>query len=156
MTFLEPKDPVRLRWLGEQVRGGQFAKAFMALDSWMLSTAAALAVGLLLALVLLSDGETGYGLAALAMLGFLVRDVAIFVAARALAGNKGDFAALAVLGVLYMLMPTVLRGLDLYGLRFLFLPVLEGAGVLSVPTAWAQGLVALAVAWRSIQKSFTS
>src|SRR5260221_14481643 len=45
MVFLEPKDPVRLRWLGEQVRDGRFYKAFLALDCWMLSYAATLAAG---------------------------------------------------------------------------------------------------------------
>lgn len=156
MTFLEPKDPVRLRWLGEQVRAGRLARAFLALDTWMLSTAAALVAGLLLALVLASGGAMTYALAALAMMGFLVRDVAIFVMARALAGNKGDFAALAALGVLYLLMPMVLRGLGLPGLQFLFVPAVTDAAVLSVPAAWAQGFVVAALAYRSIQKSFTA
>ena len=49
MVFLEPKDPVRLRWLGEQFRAGQAYKAFLALDCWMLSYAATLAAGLILA-----------------------------------------------------------------------------------------------------------
>jgi hypothetical protein len=156
MTFLEPKDPVRLRWLGEQVRAGRLARAFLALDTWMLSTAAALAAGLLLMLVLAFGGAMTYALAALAMMGFLVRDVAIFVMARALAGNKGDFAALAALGVLYLLMPMALRGLGLQGLQFLFVPAVTDAAVLSVPAAWAQGLVVAALAYRSIQKSFTA
>jgi hypothetical protein len=152
MTFLEPKDPVRLRWLGEQIRAGRIAKAFLALDTWMLSTLAAMVAGLLLALVLASGGAVNYALAVLAMLGFLARDVAIFVGARALAGNKGDFAALAALGVLYLLMPLVLRGLDLQGLQFLFVPAVTDAAVLNVPAAWAQGLVALWLAAHSISK----
>jgi hypothetical protein len=153
MTFLEPKDPVRLRWLGEQVRAGRLAKAFLALDTWMLSTAAALATGLLLALVLASGGAMNYALAVLAMLGFLTRDVAIFVAMRAFAGNKGDFAALAALGVLYILMPMVLRGLGLQGLQFLFVPAVAGPAALGVLAAWAQGVVFSAWALRSIQKT---
>jgi hypothetical protein len=152
MTFLEPKDPVRLRWLGEQLRSRGFAKAFMALDSWMLSTAAALVVGLVLALVLASGGAVSFALAMLAMLGFLTRDVAIFVAMRALAGNKGDFAALAALGVLYLLLPMVLRGLGLFELQFLFVPVVTGAAVLGVPAAWAQGIAAAWLAAHTIGK----
>ena len=152
MTFLEPKDPVRLRWLGEQIRSRRIVKAFLALDTWMLSTIAALATGLLLALVLASGGAVNYALAVLAMLGFLTRDVAIFVAMRAFAGNKGDFAALAALGVLYILMPMVLRGLGLQGLQFLFVPAMTAAAVLSVPAAWAQGVVALWLAAHSIGK----
>lgn len=150
MTFLEPKDPVRLRWLGEQVRAGRIAKAFLALDTWMLSTAAALVAGLLLVLVLASGGAMTYALAALAMMGFLVRDVAIFVMARALAGNKGDFAALAALGVSYLLLPMVLRGVGLPGQQFLFAPALAGPAALGVLAAWAQGVVAAAGAARAI------
>ncbi len=42
MVFLEPKDPVRLRWLdGPDPGAGRYAKAFLALDAWMLSYAAA-------------------------------------------------------------------------------------------------------------------
>lgn len=156
MTFLEPKEPVRLRWLGEQIRAGRIAEAFLALDTWMLSTIAAMVVGLLLALLLISGGAVNYALAVLAMLGFLTRDVAIFVMARALAGNKGDFAALAALGVLYLLMPMVLRGLGLQGLQFLFVPAVTDAAVLSVLAAWAQGLVALWLAAHSISKKLNA
>jgi hypothetical protein len=156
MTFLEPKDPVRLRWLGEQVRSRGFTKAFMALDSWMLSTAAALVVGLVLALVLASGGEMHFALAVLAMLGFLTRDVAIFVAMRALAGNKGDFAALAALGVLYLLLPMVLRGLGLAGLQFILVPVVVPGAALGVIAAWAQGIAAIWLAAHSIAAKFTS
>ena len=38
MAFLEPKDPVRLRWLCEQVRGGRAYQAFLAMDCWMCSS----------------------------------------------------------------------------------------------------------------------
>ena len=152
MTFLEPKDPVRLRWLGEQIRSRRIAKAFLALDTWMLSTIAALVTGLLLALVLASGGAMNTALAVLAMLGFLTRDVAIFVVMRALAGNKGDFAALAALGVLYMLMPMALRGLGLQGLQFLFVPAVTGAAVLSVPAAWAQCTVAMLLTRRCVAR----
>ena len=138
MTFLEPKDPVRLRWLGEQIRAGRLAKAFLALDTWMLSTIAAMVVGLLLALVLASGGDVNYALATLAMLGFLTRDVAIFVAMRALAGGKGDFVALAVLSALYIFLPMILSGLNLLKLDLLFMP--WASPHLGVVAAWVQGL----------------
>src|SRR2546430_5401828 len=76
MVLLEPKDPVRLRWLIEQVRAGWAYKAFLALDCWMLSYAATLALGLVLAL---TWAMSSFALIVLAMLGFLTRDVAIFV-----------------------------------------------------------------------------
>ena len=99
MAFLEPKDPVRLRWLGEQVRAGRFYAAFLALDCWMLSYAATVAVGLVLAVVWAAT--LNIALAVLAMLGFLTRDIGIFLLARFQAGAKGDFAALAILAALY-------------------------------------------------------
>ena len=148
MTFLEPKDPVRLRWLGEQIRAGRIAKAFLALDTWMLSTIGAMVMGLLLALVLASGSAVNYALAALAMLGFLTRDVAIFVAMRAFAGNKGDFAALAILAALYLLLPTILAALDLRGLDILFLPVISSP--LALAAAWGQGVVCVLWAVRLI------
>ncbi len=133
MVFLEPKDPVRLRWLGEQIRNHHLYKAFWALDCWMLSYGATLLAGLVLAIVWTPAGS----LMVLAMLGFLTRDVAIFVLMRGQAGGKGDFAALAFLGALYLLLPTVLAGLNLRGLDFLFLP----HGLLGVIAGWAEGVI---------------
>jgi hypothetical protein len=157
MAFLEPKDPVRLRWLGEQLRAKRFAKAFMALDAWMLSLGATLSVGLGLALLLLADGAVikdvpvrALALPELAVLGFLVRDVAMFVLMRRLAGGKGDFAAVAVLGVLYCLLPVILHGSGLGGLEFLFLPSVKDTLGLGVVASWAQGLVAALLARRSV------
>jgi len=86
----------------------------------------------------------------LAMLGFLTRDIAIFVLMRGMAGGKGDFAALAVLGSLYLLLPMILKGANLGGLDFLFLPSLSS--VLGVIAAWGQGAVCAALAARRIAR----
>ena len=48
-------------------------------------------------------------LAVLAMLGFLTRDICIFLLGRMFGGPKGDFAALGILAALYLLLPTLLR-----------------------------------------------
>ena len=149
MVFLEPKDPVRLRWLGEQIRAGQWMRAFVALDCWMLSYAATLCVGLVLAA--LWTGSP-FALTVLAMLGFLTRDVAIFVLMRAFAGNKGDFAALALLAALYLPLPLVLRGVGLSGLQFLLVPTAGGTAALGLVVAWAQGIGAAWLAAHSIGK----
>lgn len=145
MVFLEPKDPVRLRWLGEQIRKHHVYKAFLALDCWMLSYGATLLVGLVLAVSWTTS--PGGSLLVLAMLGFLTRDVAIFVLMREQAGGKGDFAALAVLGAAYLLLPTVLAGLNLQGLDFLFLP----HGVLGVIAGWAEGLACAYLALKRVR-----
>jgi len=153
MVFLEPKDPVRLRWLGEQLRAGQVHRAFVALDCWMLSYAAALMVGLVLAALW---ATTPLSLSVLAMLGFLTRDVAIFVLMRGLAGGKGDFAALAVLGALYLLLPMILRGLGLSSLDPLFIPATGNHAGLGALAAWAQGIGVMVWVMRRIGAEFTS
>jgi hypothetical protein len=147
MVFLEPKDPVRLRWLSEQVRAGNLYKAFLALDCWMLSYAATLAVGLILAVTWVMGH---LALMVLAMLGFLTRDVAIFVLMGGKAGGRGDFAALAILGALYLLLPMILNGLNLRGLDFLFLPT--AASVLGVIIAWGQGAAGAILAMRRVAR----
>ncbi len=149
MVFLEPKDPVRLRWLGEQLRAGQVYKAFLALDCWMLSYAATLAAGLILA-ASWAMTNSAFSLMVLAMLGLLTRDVAIFVLMGGKAGGRGDFAALAILGALYLLLPMILTGLNLRGLDFLFRP--SAAGVLGVMAAWGQGVAGAILAIRRVAR----
>jgi hypothetical protein len=148
MVFLEPKDPVRLRWLGEQIRARCFSKAFLSLDAWMLSYAVAVIVGVVLAVVLALGGSVRLALPMLAILGFLTRDVAIFVLMRLFAGGKGDFAALALLAAFYLLLPMVLHGLGLLQLDFIFLPV--AASVLGALVAWGQAAVSVAWVVRSV------
>ncbi len=158
MVFLEPKDPVRLRWLGEHFRAGQYYKAFLALDAWMLSYGVIMIAGLVLAGLLAMDGAMVGSLPAfalapgvLAMLGFLTRDVAIFVLMRGLAGAKGDFAALALLAALYLVIPAALHRARL-DLQFLLIPVAGGAAVLGAVAAWLQGVVLVVLASRSIKR----
>jgi len=145
MAFLEPKDPVRLRWLGEQVRAGRAYQAFLAMDCWMLSYVATLLVGFLLAALWMSGGGS---LMVLAVLGFMTRDIAIFVLMQGQAGGKGDFAALGLLGALYLLVPTMLSGLNLRGLEFLVLPT----GLFSVIAAWSEGAICAYLALKRIAR----
>jgi hypothetical protein len=159
MVFLEPKDPVRLRWLGDQIRAGNFRKAFLALDAWMLSYGITLIAGVVLAALLAADSTVMGSLhmsslapAVLAMLGFLTRDVAIFVLMRAVAGSKGDFAALACLGALYLVLPAIAHRTGL-GFEFLFVPIAAG-GVWSALSAWAQAGLAAWLAKRTMAAAF--
>jgi hypothetical protein len=147
MVFLEPKDPVRLRWLGERINAGQLYRAFLALDCWMLSYAATMAVGLVLVLLWAVSGND-VSLMVLAMLGFLTRDVAIFVLMRGRVGGKGDFAALGILGALYLLLPMILNGSGLPSLGALFLPMPPMD--LSVAAAWLQTAVGVTLALRGV------
>jgi hypothetical protein len=134
MAFLEPKDPVRLRWLSEQIRAGRFYSAFLAMDSWMLSYGASLLLGLILAARWAMVPEAA--LTMLAMLGFMTRDICIFLLGRMFAGPKGDFAALGILAALYLLLPTLLWQAHV---SLLLLPSGHDAA-LTLVAAWAQGL----------------
>jgi hypothetical protein len=135
MAFLEPKDPVRLRWLADQVRSGRWYNAFLAAECWMLSFAPTLIAGL--ALAALWAGTPGAALAVLAVLGFMTRDICIFLLGRMFGGPKGDFAALGILAALYWLLPTLLRQANA---AFLFMPAPHSMSLLSVASAWIQGL----------------
>jgi hypothetical protein len=146
MAFLEAKDPVRLRWLGEQIRAGRLHVAFRAADCWMLSYAATLIAGLAL-FALWSGLHPPLALAVLALLGFLTRDIAIFLLARFYGGPKGDFAALAILAVLYLLLPVLLGGQNIS--LFLAYPNETLVGVIA---AWAQGIALAIWAVRSISR----
>ena len=57
------------------------------------------------------DKVSDYAPVALAALGFLARDIAIFVLMRSFAKARGDFAALAVLAALYLLLPMIVQRL---------------------------------------------
>jgi hypothetical protein len=107
----------------------------------------------LLAVVLAMNGTaigetrlSSLALPVVAMLGFLTRDVAVFVLMRSMAGGKGDFATLALLAALYLLVPMIFEGLNLRGLAFLFLPLTA----LSVLSGWAQGIAVCAWTARRI------
>ncbi|HZQ41121.1 MAG TPA: hypothetical protein VFA87_10010, partial [Rhizomicrobium sp.] len=102
------------------------------------SYVATAAVGL--ALAVLWVGTPAGALAVLAMLGFLTRDIGIFLLGRFLAGPKGDFAALAILAALYLVVPSLLWQAHI---SFLLLPLGRDT-LLTVVAAWAQ---ALALAW---------
>lgn len=145
MAFLERKDPVRLRWLGAQLRAGRPMRTFLALDAWMLSYGATLAVGTVL-IVALALEHSPLAPAVLAMLGFMTRDIVIFVLLGRIAGGKGDFAALAVLAALYLLLPLIVGGgvyqspgggnVSLLGT--LFVPV--AGSLVSSASAWVQAV----------------
>jgi len=153
MVFLEPKDPVHFRWLVGEARAGRFGRAFLALDCWMLSFGATVLCTLLLAFVLWGDSQPIAGapgpalvLPLLAALGFFARDIALFVLLRTWSRERGDFAALAALAVLYALLPQI-AGPG----RGLLLPQMT-APALSLAAAWLEAATIWAWAIARIQR----
>ncbi|HEY0301542.1 MAG TPA: hypothetical protein VGC36_09430, partial [Rhizomicrobium sp.] len=149
MVLLEPKDRVHYRWMQGQLRHGHIANALSGLQAWMMSYAATLAVAAALALWLapnLQAAMAGQPLV-LSTMGFITRDVALFVLMQTLPGKRrGDFAALAILFALYVLAPAILMGLQAHGLLFLLYPQLPAPNWLGVIAAWGEGLAVAGLA----------
>jgi len=150
MVFLEPKDLVHIRWLIAQARSGRIGRAFLALDCWMLSFGATVLCALVLAVLLWRDPQSIGGEAAsslvlplLAALGFFTRDIALFVMFRTWSRERGDFAALAALAVLYVVLPQIAGAA-----RSLLVPQLTAP---AVPFAAAWTEAALLWAWTVIR-----
>lgn len=138
MLLLEPKDRARYR----RVLGATASGSGSALDSWMLSYAASIAVGLALAIYCVRiEGATIVVPAVIAsLLGFLTRDIAIFVLVHASSRRRsGDGTAIAALLVLYVLLPAILAGLHLNNALFVFYPLTTSPPWLGAAAAWAQG-----------------
>jgi hypothetical protein len=153
MVFLEPKDPVHFRWLIGEARSGQIGRAFLALDCWMLSFGATILCTLLLAFVLWRDpgsvaGEPAASLVLplLAALGFFARDIALFVLLRTWSRERGDFAALAALAVLYVVLPQIVGPA-----RGLLLPQMT-VPVIALVAAWVEAAAAWLWAITRIQR----
>lgn len=132
------------RWLGAEIGAGRILRAANSLQGWMMSYLATFAVVVVLIVWLLLQEAQAPPDAALAgsAMGFLTRDVAIFLLLQTLPGpRRGDFTALVVLFSLYVLAPAILVGLGLKQTIVLFYPQSSGALWLSPAIAWAQAVI---------------
>ena len=143
MVVLEPKDRVHLRWLGAQITSGRIGAAWSGLQAWMTAYLAAMlcSIALLVWLHQLRPGDMEQPALLAAVLGFLTRDVSIFVLMRSLPGRRrGDLAALAILFALYVLAPAIFKGVGLNSLLMLFFPQPTTPLWMSPVVAWAEGI----------------
>ncbi len=149
MVVLEPKDRVHFRWLGRQLASGRIAATWNGLQAWMMAYAAALLCGAVL-LFLLSrhpPADASEPAFIAAGLGFLTRDVWIFVLMRTLPGRRrSDLAALMVLLALYVFAPAIVNGLGLKSLLAIFYPQPDDPSLLGPAIAWAEGIAVAAAA----------
>lgn len=147
MVLLEPKDRVLYRWLGGEFVQGHIGRVAWNLQAWMMSYSTALAVALALIGWLARQDQSGAGAVVGAAMGFLTRDVALFVLLQSLPGQRrGDFAALVTLFALYVLAPAIAHGLDLERALVLFYPQASDPVWLSPAVAWAQAVTVFGVA----------
>ena len=126
---------------------GRIGAFFSGLESWMMSYAAAVVMSLVLlawwSTHLAGDGKLPASI--VAMLGFMTRDVAIFIALRGAPGRRrGDLAAMGTLFAIYVLAPVIVKGLGADNLLMVFLPAPSQPVWLGPVIAWGEGL-ALAV-----------
>ena len=150
MILLEPKDRVHYRWLAGELAGGRVAKFANGLQAWMTAYAATLLFCALLAWWRLHLADLGAVALIAAGLGFLTRDVSLFVLIHALPGRRrGDFAVLLALFALYVLAPKIASGLDLNSALVFFYPRPGSMAWLGAAIAWVEALlVALLAASR--------
>ncbi len=149
MVLLEPKDRVHYRWMLERWRAGQLGAAFMSLQAWMMSYIAAFASAVALSIWLHHVAPEAWDKQALiaATLGFLTRDVSIFVLVQTIVGRgRGDLGAIVVLIALYLLLPAIFAGFKLMGLLFIFFPVGSSPIWIGPMAAWVQGFATAALA----------
>lgn len=146
MVLLEPKDRVLYRWYGSQIASGAVGRAVSSLQAWIMSYAATVIVALALIWWLFAEGAgAGYPALAVAGLGFLTRDVAIFVFFAA-TRRRGDFAAIVSLVALYVLIPAILDGIGLKTVLPFFYPTPSNPIWMGPAVVWGEAIVAVAAA----------
>jgi hypothetical protein len=147
MVLLEPKDRVLYRWMGAELAQGHLGRIAWALQGWMMSCKAAFVVGIALIVWLVHEDATPAALFIGSVLGFLLRDVAIFILLQTLPGpRRGDFAAVVTLFALYVLAPAIADGLELKQALVVFYPQLSTPVWLSPAVAWAEAIVVVSLA----------
>jgi hypothetical protein len=146
-ALLEPKSKVQLRWLGGEFAHFHLGAALGHLQCWMMSylVAAAIAVALIARFALLGMepelATTG------AVLGFVTRDLGVVVLMAMLTPRRGsDLLALAVLVLVYWLLPSILHSLHYYGGQALFLPYRTDPLWMSPAASWIEAIAVWAVA----------
>jgi hypothetical protein len=147
MVLFEPKDRVQFRWLAGQFSAGHVARAFLSLQCWMMSYGAAVLTSAVLVTWLSHrGGPLSQQAIIIATIGFLTRDVCIFVLSQKLAGSRrGDYAAVAALLALYGLLPAIVSGLHMTSALIVFYPRPSDPAWLVPAVAWSEAFLVLAL-----------
>jgi hypothetical protein len=147
IVFLEPKDRVSLRWFGAQLAQFRIGSAFMKLQGWMVAWFAAMLIGIALLAYAHSNGQLLLLAGVAAVMGFVTRDMAIVLLMNMAARRRGgDLLSIAVLVLLYWLLPSILSGLHYSLGQAIFLPRATDPLWLSPAAAWIEAVVVWAFA----------
>ena len=153
MILLEPKDGVHLRWLGAQLRTGKLTELFGGLYAWIVSYLATIAAACVPLGYLLVIGNMSRFAFFFAALGFLTRDVGLFLLLRTRGQRPmSDWPGIMVLIALYALMPFVLHGIGADDGLFVFYPYVFGKApyTLVALAPWIEAALVLAFAFRRL------
>jgi hypothetical protein len=146
MVLLEPKDRVLYRWYGSQITAGAAGRALWSLQAWIMSYVATAIVAIaLIWWLFVQHAGVSYPALTVAGLGFLTRDVAIFVFFAA-TRRRGDFAAIVTLIALYVLIPAILGGIGGKAALPFFYPTPSNPIWLGPAVVWGEAIVAAVVA----------
>lgn len=146
-VILEPKNRVFFRWLGSEISRFHIGTALARFQCWMMSFLAALVLGGTLIAHLVSSGRVSDQAMVAAFLGFLSRDMGIVVLMNMAARRRsGDLLSLAVLVLLYGLMPSIINGLQYGTGQALFLPRMTDPTWLSPAVSWFEAALVWTIA----------
>lgn len=147
MAILEAKDRVRYRRIAAEMAHFHPGATLASLQGWMMSylAAAMIFVALMVRLGLAQLPEEQALVAS--MLGFFTRDMAIIVLINMLWNRGGgDLAAIAILVLLYALLPSIFTSLHFTTGQALFAPQATNPVWLSPLAAWAEAVVVVVLA----------
>jgi len=146
MALLEPKDRVLYRWYGSQIVSGAVGRALWSLQAWIMSYIATVIVAIALIWWLFAQhAGASYPALTVAGLGFLTRDVAIFVFFAA-TRRRGDFAAIVALIAMYVLIPAILDGVGVKAALPFFYPTPSNPLWIGPVIVWGEAIVAVIAA----------
>ncbi|NWH07842.1 MAG: hypothetical protein HXY22_04200 [Alphaproteobacteria bacterium] len=152
-ALFEPKDLVHYRWIGSRFLTGRLDQVLVSLPAWFFAYAALVVSGVGLMGTLdvgivrealeyrphVSADDVRNGI--VAWLGFVARDLAIFLFWNFLPGQRrGDIAALVTLLILWFGAPAIISGWGGAG-AWLFIPSPTEPGLLGPAAAWAQAVI---------------
>jgi len=155
-AFAESKDRVLYRWLSQTLFSSRSLAIWPRLQAWMISYMAAMAIGILLALLLAADPPDflGYEIfrsqVVFSGLALLTRDIGIILLFSLMPNaRRGEFPAIVTIALLYFVAPVLLGG---FNLRVLFYPF-ASQGIEGPLIAWAEAALVWFLVYRTARKS---
>jgi hypothetical protein len=149
----EPKDRVLYRWLGDALRSARFGALFSRLQAWMVAYMATIVLALaLIVRVALNPWPMDHPEQVIplivACLGFITRDIGVFLAFAMMPGQRrGDLAAVVTLIVLYGIAPWLASNIGVASPNAFFYPAPTTEPWFGPAIAWGEAAFAILCAY---------